>query len=256
MAHQPDALAVATQNRADEEKRRVALAAAALVSDGMVVGLGSGSTAALAVGAIGQRIRDFGLHIVGVSTSSATSQLAIREGIPLVTTTVPTRVDLTIDGADEVDPAMRLIKGGGGCLLREKIVASVSTRLVIVVDSRKWVGHLGETFALPVEVVPLAWPVVQDRLARLGGDVRLRLAKGGGSQAGPFVTDEGNYILDVSLGPMLHPEELGAQISQIPGVVEHGMFLNMATDVITARGEEIEHIQRETITGVTGTTVI
>lgn len=244
MDPQPDVRTLTEQNRVEAEKRRVALAAAAWVEDGMVVGLGSGSTASLAICAIGQRMRDFGLRIVGVSTSSASTQLAIREGIPLVTTTVPPRVDLTIDGADEVDPALRLIKGGGGCLLREKIVASVSTRLVIVVDSRKWVGHLGETFAWPVEVVPLAWPVVQSRLAKLGGDVRLRLVKGGGAMAGPFVTDEGNYILDAVMGPMLHPEDLAAQVSQIPGVVEHGLFLNMATDVLTARGDEIDVVKR------------
>jgi len=220
------------------EKTVVALAAARLIESGMRVGLGSGSTALKLVDALGARVLD-GLDIVAVATSEQTAARARRWDIPLIEGVVPARLDLVIDGADEFDPALRLIKGGGGMMLREKIVASAAERFVIMVDHTKQVESLG-AFPLPVEVVPMARIGVARRLREMGfSPVQRRTADGA-----LFVTDEGNLILDCTTGLLTDPDGLAPQIEGLPGVVEHGLFLAMADEVLLARGETIEVFRR------------
>ncbi len=201
----------------------------ALVEAGMTVGLGTGSTAAHAIRSLGRRVRE-GLAVRGVPTSEASAALALAEGIPLVDLNGVERVHLAIDGADEVDRQKRCIKGGGGALLREKIVASAADRLVIVVDSGKTVERLG-AFPLPVEVVPFAREQVRRQLLALGASVEARAGKGG-----PFVTDEGNRILDCRFDGIVDAAALAARLDAIPGIVGHGLFIDMADDVIVGRG--------------------
>jgi len=220
--------------RADQQKIRAAARSLDYVEPGMTLGLGSGSTAAHMVRLLGERVRA-GLAVRGVATSRATEALAAEAGIPLLTLEDVTRLDLTIDGADEVDRALRLIKGGGGALLREKVVASVSDRLVIIADRSKRVERLG-AFPLPVEVVRFAWKVVAEALGADGAQVVLRMRDGA-----PFVTDEGHYILDCAFGAIADPEALAARIGAIPGVVEHGLFIDMA-DVAIFAGDDGEEV--------------
>lgn len=222
----------------DREKSAAAARAVEMVKDGMRVGLGTGSTAAHAVRGLGARVRA-GLKIVGIPTSEATRALAEREGIPLSDLHDSLRIDLTIDGTDEADRRLRLIKGGGGALLREKIVAAASTRLVIVADSTKLVDRLGK-FPLPVEVVSFAAPLVAARLEALGAKAVLRRANG----SREFVTDEGHGIFDAAFGAIDDPERLAASIDAIPGVVGHGLFLGLAHVVVVARGDAVEVIER------------
>jgi len=204
--------------------------AAEQVADGMVVGLGSGSTAAHAVRALGERVRA-GLRVVGVATSRATEDLARTVGIPLASLDDQPRMDLAIDGADEVDPRLDLIKGHGGSLLREKLVELAATHLLIVVDENKLVDTLGERAAVPVEIVPFGWRRTKMALEALGCAATLR---GGGS---PFVTDGGHYILDCRFGSIGQPEQTASQIKALSGVVEHGLFLGMAVQVAVARAD-------------------
>ncbi len=193
----------------------------------MTVGLGTGSTAAHAIRRIGALVRE-GLVLRGVPTSEQSAALARCEGIPLVSLNEVERVHLAIDGADEVDGRKRCIKGGGGALLREKIVAGAADRLVVIVDSGKRVACLG-AFPLPVEVVPFACRQVRRRIEALGASAEVRAG-------GAFVTDEGNRILDCRFGPISDPPALAAELSAMPGVVEHGLFIGMADDVIVGRG--------------------
>jgi ribose 5-phosphate isomerase A len=204
----------------DHEKQTAARAAAALVESGSIVGLGSGSTATYAIRFLGERVRE-GLKIVGIPTSQKTKQLAEQLGIPLATLDQHPQIDIDIDGADEIDPHLNLIKGGGGALLREKIIASASRRFIVVGDSSKQVAHLGK-FPLPVEVIPFAQSLIAKRISALGAQVSLR----GGSN--PFVTDEGHHILDCTFGEILDPAGLAVKLHAIPGVVEHGLFIGMA----------------------------
>lgn len=220
--------------RADEQKIRAAARSLDYVEPGMTLGLGTGSTAAHMVRLLGERVRA-GLAVRGVPTSRATEALAAEAGIPLLTLEDVTRLDLTIDGADEVDGALRLIKGGGGALLREKVVASVSDRLVIIADHSKRVERLG-AFPLPVEVVRFAWKVVAEALGADGAPVALRMREGA-----PFVTDEGHYILDCAFGAIADPDALAARIAAIPGVVDHGLFIDMA-DVVIFAGDDGEEV--------------
>ena len=221
----------------DHLKRAAAERAAELVTDGMRLGLGSGSTAAHFVAAIGERVRK-GLRIAGVPTSEATREQAQREGIPLTTLDEAPELDLTVDGADEVDDDLRLIKGGGGALLREKIVASASRRMIVVADGSKHVAKLGR-FPLPIEVVPFGLTAVERSIARLldslgaSGSMALRRAADGG----PYVTDGGHFILDAHLGRIDKPNVLASTLNNIPGVVEHGLFIGLATGAILATGE-------------------
>ncbi|MCB5176218.1 ribose-5-phosphate isomerase RpiA [Microvirga sp. SM9] len=221
----------------DDLKRAAGERAAALVTDGMRVGLGTGSTAKHFVAALGQRVRD-GLAVVGVPTSEATREQAQREGIPLTTLDETPELDLTVDGADEIDEELRLIKGGGGAHLREKIVASASRRMIVIADSSKRVVTLGR-FPLPIEVVPFGLKVTETAIRKLldsldmSGELRLRNAANGT----PYVTDGGHFILDAHLGRIEKPNVLASTLNNIPGVVEHGLFLGLATGAILATGE-------------------
>ncbi|HZU26999.1 MAG TPA: ribose-5-phosphate isomerase RpiA [Bryobacteraceae bacterium] len=207
----------------DAFKTAAAEAAVQLVDDGMIVGLGSGSTATFAVNALGRRVRE-GLRITGIPTSEATAQLARQVGIPVSSLACHDHVDMTIDGADEVEAdTLNLIKGHGGALLREKIVASASKKLVIVVDESKIVSRLGSHFAVPLEVVPFGWQATAKALRRLGASPALRTLPG----ADPFITDGGHYILDCNFGPISDPALLEEQLSMTIGVVEDGLFLGM-----------------------------
>lgn len=198
-------------------KRMAAESAAAQVASGMTVGLGTGSTAAFVLEALGIRIRD-GLRITGVPTSEATAARARELGIPLALDVVS---DIAIDGADEVDPrTLNLVKGRGGALLREKIVAQATRRFLVVVDETKLVFQLGAGL-LPVEVVPFGWQATARRLENLGAQLQRR----------DFVTDNGNYILDCSFGLMANPESLASQLDHIAGVVEHGLFIGLTAEV-------------------------
>ena len=213
-------------------KRTAGEQAVEWVEPGMVVGLGTGSTAIWAIRRIGARLADGSLHdVVGIPTSNASAEEARHLDIPLGTLDDHPVVDLTIDGADEVDPQLDLIKGGGGALLREKIVAQASRRVAIVVDDSKLSPRLGTVWPVPVEVVPFAWVVVANALRDLGADPVLRHITG--SHAA-FVTDEGNWILDARFGPIDDPERLGAELARQAGIVEHGLFVGLAHDVLIA----------------------
>jgi ribose 5-phosphate isomerase A len=215
----------------DRMKQAVALAAVDQISNGMVLGLGSGSTAALMIKELGARLSDGRLqNIVGVTTSFQGEVLAAELGIPLKALNAIERIDLAIDGADEVDPGFQLIKGGGACHVQEKLVARRADRFVVVVDSSKLVERLNLEFLLPVEVLPGAWRQVQAELAALGGAADLRMAL---RKAGPVVTDQGNLVLDVRFGGGISdPVGLEATLNNIPGVLENGLFVNLADQVL------------------------
>ena len=214
------------------EKQRSAEAACEYVKDGMIVGLGTGSTAEFAVKKIGELVRN-GLSIRGIPTSDATKILAESEGIPLIDFSETMFIDLTIDGADEIDANLNMIKGGGAALLREKIVASASREEIIIVNGSKLVQQLG-TFPLPVEVIPFGWQVVFNQLESLQGNPELRLKQGQ-----PSVTDQGNFIIDCHFRKIENPEQLEQHLNMIPGVVENGLFINLCTRMIMADGENI-----------------
>ncbi|CAE21686.1 Ribose 5-phosphate isomerase [Prochlorococcus marinus str. MIT 9313] len=215
-------------------KQAVAAAAVEQIKDGMVLGLGSGSTAALMIQALGAKLASGELRdIVGVTTSFQGEVMAAELGIPLRNLTAVDRIDLAIDGADEVDPSFQLIKGGGACHVQEKLVASRADRFVVVVDSTKIVDRLNLGFLLPVEVLPGAWRQVQGRLAELGGIADLRMAQ---CKAGPVVTDQGNLVLDVSMaGGIGDPEDLECRINNLPGVLENGLFVNLTDEVLVGQ---------------------
>jgi len=220
----------------DQEKQAAARAAAELVEPGSIVGLGSGSTATYAIRFLGQRVRE-SLRIVGIPTSQKTKQLAEQLGIPLSTLDEHPQIDIDIDGADEIDPQLNLIKGGGGALLREKIIASASRRFIVVGDSSKQVAHLGK-FPLPVEVIPFAQSLISKRIAGLGAQVSLR---GAGN---PYVTDEGHHILDCKFGEIADPPALAEKLRGIPGVVEHGLFIGMAELALVGKDGQVIQIRR------------
>ena len=208
------------------------------VKDGQIVGLGTGSTAAHFIQLLGEKVKK-GLKIRGIPTSERSRQLAQSLGIPLTTLDECQRIDVTVDGADEVDAKLRLIKGGGGALLREKIVASVTKQLVIVVDASKRVKMLGK-FPLPVEVIKFAEAPVAKKIKALGADVQLRM----GDHGKPYLTDENNYILDCRFGEIRGPVALARELSDMPGVVEHGLFIGMASKVLVANGGKIIELKR------------
>ncbi len=211
----------------DRWKQAAAESAAAQVSNGMIVGLGSGSTAAFAVRALGRRVRE-GLRITGIPTSERTAAQARALEIPLSTLAEHSQIDVTIDGADEVEAgSLNLIKGRGGALLREKIVASVSKRLVIVIDQTKMVERLGARESVPVEVIPFGWQVAALRLGDLGANPLLRKETGGE----PFKSDGGHYILDCKFGPIASAESLSQELDHVVGAVEHGLFIGMTSEI-------------------------
>ena len=222
----------------DEAKLLAAKRAVEFVRDGMAVGLGTGTTATLFIRELGKRVQA-GLRVRGIATSDASHQLAAQLGIPMTNFAETPVLDVDVDGADEVGPGLALIKGGGGAHLREKIVASAARQFIVVADSTKVVAQLGR-FPLPVEVIQLALPLVERRLNELGLNPRLRPAR---NASGPWITDEGNLILDCMCGAIPDPERTAAQIRAIVGVVEHGLFLNMATLALVAGENGVEELR-------------
>jgi len=222
----------------DQEKEAAAQASLRYVKDGQVVGLGTGTTATHFIQLLGEQVKN-GLRVRGIPSSDRSRELAASLGIPLTTLDECQEIAVTVDGADEVDPQLRLIKGGGGALLREKIVASATRQFVVVADASKQVERLGK-FPLPVEVIKFAQALVAKRIAALGADVRLRVNPDGK----PFVTDENNHILDCRFGEIHDADRLARELSDMPGVVEHGLFIGMASVVVFARGSEIVELKR------------
>lgn len=215
------------------EKRIAAEAAAALVKDGQIVGLGTGSTAEFAVKAIAARVQA-GLKIQGIPTSDSTAKMATALGISLIDINSVDMIDITIDGADEFTSRLELIKGGGGALLKEKIVASKTAQEIIIADSSKHVELLGQ-FKLPVEVIPFASRYVLQQVARLGGNGVIRQHKGE-----TFITEEGNVIVDVDFKQITDPKGLSEALNGIVGVVEHGLFVGLAQQVMMGQGTEVK----------------
>lgn len=219
-------------------KQKAGETAGAFVQSGMVVGLGTGSTAFWAVRQLAELIARGKLTaILAIPTSEATDREARRLGIPLATLEDHPLVDLVIDGADEVDPDLNLIKGGGGALLREKIVAQAAKRLIIAVDESKLSSQLGEQCPVPVEIIPFGWKSQQKFIEGLGAEATLRT----GPDGCVFLTDQRNYILDCRFGPIGNAVKLSQRLKNRTGIVEHGLFLNMATDLIVARHSGVDH---------------
>ena len=226
----------------DELKKKAAHRAVEFVTSGMVIGLGTGSTAKFAVKRIGELLQAESLkNILGIPSSDRTEKLAQRMLIPLSSLDNHPDIDLNIDGADEVDPDLNLIKGGGGALLKEKIIAQVSQRNIIIVDESKLSSQLGSHFALPVETVPLARKTEENYLKSLGATVTLRTDNDGR----PYRTDQKNLILDAEFGPIANLKELAHRLNQRAGIVAHGLFIELADDVIVAKDSGIEHLQRK-----------
>jgi ribose 5-phosphate isomerase A len=222
----------------DKAKFLAAKRATEFVEDGMKIGLGTGSTAAWMVRCLGERIREEGLRVVGVPTSRRTAQLARQVGVPITTLDEAKWLDLTIDGADEFDPYLNLIKGGGAALLQEKIVATASDQMIVIADAAKEVVQLG-AFPLPIEVIPFGWQttkaLVEETLVSLDvltRDVSLRM-----NGAAPLITDESNYILDLHLSRISNPRQLALVINQIPGVVENGLFIDICDIVVVGHAD-------------------
>lgn len=207
----------------EEAKRRAAVEAVKNIRDGFIIGLGSGSTVAYAVEEIGRRIKEEGLRVLGVPSSYQSLLLAARFGIPTTTLYEHSVIDLTIDGADQIDQNLNLIKGMGGALTREKVIAAASRRLIIVADERKLTDKLGKGQLLPIEVLPFAEPLVAAKIKEIGGKPFLRESK----KNTPFITDNGNFILDVDFGTIDDPLSLERRLKMIPGVVETGLFIGM-----------------------------
>ncbi len=222
----------------DQEKEAAARASLRFVRDGDIVGLGTGSTAVYAVRFLGERVQA-GLKIRGIPTSIHTQELATSLGIPLTTLDEVQEIDVTIDGADECDPQLRLIKGGGGALLREKIVASATRKLVIIADSSKQVPMLGK-FPVPVEVIKFAEALVAKKIAAMGASVKVRADSSGRR----FITDEGNHILDCNFGHIPDPPALARKLETTPGVVEHGLFIGMANIALIGKGDQVQELPR------------
>lgn len=220
-----------TPNQQNEWKRAAAEAAAKRVEDGMVLGLGTGSTAALFVETLARRIAGEGLRISGIPTSEQTANLARQLGVPLTNFADHPQIDLTVDGADEVElGTLYLIKGHGGALLREKIVASASKRMLVIADETKLVERLGSVFAVPVEVVQFGWQATELKLQKIGAKTSLRM----NSRGEPFQTDGGNFIIQCAFGPMEKPKEIAHHLDHVIGSVEHGLFLGFASEVLVA----------------------
>jgi ribose 5-phosphate isomerase A len=228
----------------DDLKRQAAARAVEQVRDGMKLGLGTGSTAKHFVELLGERVRA-GLKVIGVPTSEATRADAERCGVPLTTLEEVDRLDLTVDGADEIDPNLELIKGGGGALLREKIVAAASDRMIVIADESKWVQTLGH-FPLPIEVIPFGLGAtrraIEAAFAENGVSGQMDVRKGKDGHA--FVTDGGHWIVDARLGRIPDSPKLAASLNSIPGVVEHGLFIGLARTVVLAGPQGIRVIER------------
>lgn len=225
----------------EELKKQAGEFAVNFIQSGMIVGLGEGSTAIWAIRKIAQELQNGTLqNILGIPCSKNVERIAQALGIPLTTLDAHPVIDLTIDGADEVDPQFNLIKGGGGALLREKIVAQATRREVIVVDENKLSKLLGTVWAVPIEVLPFGWPSQRRFLESLGGTVSVRQRDNA-----DYLTDQGNLILDTRFGPIADPTKLAAQLSERAGIVEHGLFIGLTRDLIVASVEGVKHLRIE-----------
>ncbi len=222
----------------DQEKEAASRASLKFIKDGQIVGIGTGSTARYFIQMLGEAVKN-GLRIRAIPTSERSREQAAGLGIPLTTLDECPEIDVTVDGADEVDPQLRLMKGGGGALLREKIVGSATKYYVIVADGSKTVPVLGK-FPLPVEVIKFAQAVVARKIEALGAQVSMRRDANGAA----FLTDENNHILDCRFGQIPDADRLARTLSDMPGVVEHGLFIGMASLVLVAKGSEIEELRR------------
>ncbi|MDB9314217.1 ribose-5-phosphate isomerase RpiA [Spirulina sp. CS-785/01] len=235
--------AVMANDAAQVMKQEVGKAAASRVTSGTIVGLGTGSTTAYAIQFIGERLQSGELKdIVGIPTSFQAEVLAKKFGIPLTSLDAVDHIDVAIDGADEVDPNKNLIKGGGAAHTREKVVDYLANQFIVVVDSGKLVQRLGESFLLPVEVIPMAITPAMAALKKLGGQPELRM---GVKKAGPVVTDQGNLVIDVKFDNLSNPEELEKTINNIPGVLENGLFVNCADLVLVGEIVDGKPVVRE-----------
>jgi ribose 5-phosphate isomerase A len=227
----------------EEAKKRAALEAVKHVKDGFIVGLGSGSTAAYAIDALGERIKRESMSILGIPTSYQAFLLAVKHGITVTTLEEYPVIDVTIDGADQIDAKLNLIKGMGGALTREKIVASASKQNIIIADESKKVKVLGENdHPVPVEVLPFAISLVKRRIEEIGGKPVLREGKG---KVGPVITDNGNVVVDASFGLIGNAAELELKLKMIPGVVETGLFVGLADLVYIGTSSSVEKIERK-----------
>jgi ribose 5-phosphate isomerase A len=229
------------QDWLEKEKKNASLEAVKHVKNGFIIGLGSGSTAVYAIEQIGKRMKLEKMHVLGVPTSYQALMLAVRHGIPITTLEEHPTLDLTIDGADQIDEQLNLIKGMGGALAREKIVAFASKKLIIVADESKKVKVLGENnHQVPIEVLPLAAPVLLRKMEEIGGKPAIRE---GTKKVGPVITDNGNIILDVDFGLISKPAELERRLKMLPGVVETGLFVQMANLVYLGKGSHVEKLE-------------
>jgi ribose 5-phosphate isomerase A len=228
----------ARKSKAELEGEKLAAARAALrfVQNGMAIGLGSGSTAARFISALGDRLRQEALRIEAVPSSLKVAAQAKQSGIPLIEPRRGLRLDLDVDGADEIAPDLALIKGGGGALTREKILAGASRRFLVIADSSKLVPRLGSR-AVPVEVVPFAWPFVADQIAAMGAEPVLRIDPSRGAE--PFLSDQNNYILDCQFRNLGDPHPVATRLDEIPGLVDHGLFLGYAYAALIADGSDV-----------------
>jgi ribose 5-phosphate isomerase A len=223
-----------------EEKRNSALAAVAHIKDGFIVGLGSGSTAAIAVQALGKRIKSEKLSILGIPSSQQAFQVAVDNGIQITTLDEHPIIDVNIDGADQLTPELYLIKGGGAAMMREKIVASASKQNIIIADAAKKARVLGEKNQfVPIEVLPFALATVKARIAALGGKPVVREVKG---KLGPVITDNGNAVVDVYFGEIPNPDELAVKVRMVPGVLETGFFIGLTDIAYIGVGGKVEKI--------------
>jgi len=208
---------------------------------GMIIGLGTGTTVRYALEFMGQMIRDGLLrNIIGIPSSKSTEEISISQGIPLGGLDKYPEIDITIDGADEVDPDLNLIKGGGGALLREKIIAQASKRNIIIIDETKLSARLGTRFYLPVEVIPFGCSTEKKFISSLGAEVKLRTEK----RDQPFLTDQGNFILECNFGPIKDIRALSRELDQRAGIMAHGLFIDLATDLIVAEKNGIRHLRK------------
>ena len=228
------------QTSPDAAKRNAGYAAAENVKDGMIVGLGSGTTAAYAIIALGERIKHQNLRILGIPSSYQAFQLAVQNGITITTLEEHPIIDVNIDGADQIDPQLNLIKGMGAALAREKIVASASKQNVIIADEKKYVQTLGENnHPIPIEVLPFAISLVQRRIQALNGSPLLRETKG---KLGPVISDNGNAIMDATFGTIKDPQLLAMNLKMIPGVVETGLFIALADIVYLGTASTVKKL--------------
>ena len=229
-------------NWKEDTKRRVAIESVKLIKDGQIIGLGTGSTAKYMIDELGRRVREEGLRVLGIPTSLWTSKRAKENKIPLTTLDEHPKLDIAIDGADQVDPELNLIKGLGGALTREKIIDTAAEELVIIIDESKLVEKLGVNQVVPIEVIPMALAPVIEKLRKLGGKPKVRSVKDNGDL---FITDNGNYIVDVAFGAITNGEILETKINMIPGVVENGLFIGVTKIVFVGYKNKVDRVEKK-----------